>query len=131
MCCHILIVDDNHDAADTLAVALTAAGHETRVAYTGRDAIAMALCRAPDVVFVDLAMPQIDGYDLLRELRQLPGMGHAKLVCLTGFGDEQRRSRAQEDGCDGYLLKPAAFADILAVVAAASRESPQARANPV
>ena|SRR5579885_455915 len=116
MCRNILVVDDNRDAADTLATILRLVGHDARVAYGGRDAIAELLERPADVVFIDLAMPSISGLDLLRELRDLPGMANAKLICLTGFGDEDHRKQAQACGCDAYLIKPAHLAEVNAVL---------------
>lgn len=113
---NILVVDDNRDSADSLAAILSLVGHEVRMAYGGRDAIARAMERPADVVFIDLAMPRVTGLDLLRELRDLPGMASAKLVCLTGFGDEIHRARAQAYGCDAYLVKPADLADVHAVL---------------
>jgi two-component system, sensor histidine kinase len=108
----ILVVDDSQDAADSFASVLRALGHEARVAYDGRNAIAAALAQPPEVVFVDLGMPWIDGYDLLREFRDLPGMDQAKLICVTGFGDARHRNRALEYGCDGYLVKPIELEDV-------------------
>lgn len=112
----VLIVDDNKDAADSFAAVLRLRGHDARVVYSGRDAVATALTWTPEVVFVDLAMPWIHGFDLLRELRELPGMSKVKLVCLTGFGDEKHRDLASAAGCDGYLVKPAEIADVQSVL---------------
>jgi CheY-like chemotaxis protein len=112
----VLIVDDNRDAADSLASLLGLNGFDVRVAYDGRDAIAMALERVPRAVLIDLGMPKIDGYTLLRELRDLPGMADARLICLTGYDDPFHRGQAAEYGCDGYLVKPAELADLQSVL---------------
>jgi CheY-like chemotaxis protein len=113
---NVLIVDDNQDSADTMAMVLRCLGHAVRVVYSGRDAIAECLDRPPELVFIDLQMPRISGFDLLRELRDLPGMAQTKLVCLTGFGDGNHRSKAEACGCDAYLIKPAELADVNAIL---------------
>jgi CheY-like chemotaxis protein len=108
----VLIIDDSRDVADSLAALLTDHGHSVRVAYHGRQAIAMAAERPPLIALVDLAMPDVDGYTVLRELRKLPGMDEAKLVCLTGSRDEESHKRASACGCDGLLVKPVDVAEI-------------------
>jgi CheY-like chemotaxis protein len=104
---YILVLDDNRDAADSLAALLRLLGHEVRVAYDGNHTLALASIRPPRVVFLDLSMPRLDGYTLARELRQLPQMRAATLICLSGLTEEAVRRRAKDAGFDHHLAKPA------------------------
>lgn len=104
----VLVVDDNRDAADSLALLMAAAGYAPRVAYGGRTALRVAAEYQPDVVFLDLGMPGMDGYELARRLRQEPSTRDALLVAVSGYGREEDRRRAREAGIDRYFLKPVA-----------------------
>lgn len=104
--CHrVLVVDDLKPSADTLALMLGALGQAARVAYDGEAAIAAAATYLPDVVFLDIAMPGMDGYEVARQLRQSLG-SNVVLVALTGYGQEQDRQRAFAAGFDQHLIKP-------------------------
>jgi signal transduction histidine kinase/ActR/RegA family two-component response regulator len=104
----VLVVDDNRDAADSLALVLRAGGHEVRVAYDGRSALQEARAFRPELVILDIGLPGgLDGYEVARRLRQEAGCGGAVLAALTGFGQEEDRRRAQEAGFDAHLVKPA------------------------
>jgi CheY-like chemotaxis protein len=106
----VLVVDDNHDAAESMRMLLQVLGHETRAAYDGNDAVAIAAEYRPDVVFLDLGMPGMDGYQLARALRVLPGFENVTLVALTGFGSEEHRRKTIEAGIDRHLVKPVELA---------------------
>ena len=103
----VLVVDDNIDAADTLAALLDMGGHATRVANDGYQAMAMAQEFQPQVVFLDIGLPGMNGYEVARKLRELPGMERAFLVALTGWGAREDRERSSEAGFDHHLTKPA------------------------
>ena len=103
----VLVVDDNIDAADTLGALLDMGGHATRVANDGYQAIAMAQDFQPQVVFLDIGLPGLNGYEVARKLRELPGMERAFLVALTGWGTREDRDRSSEAGFDHHLTKPA------------------------
>ena len=103
----ILVVDDNVDAAETLAMLLRLSGHHVRVAHDGPAALEAARSLPPEVVLLDIGMPGMDGYEVARRLRQLPGLAGAVLVALTGWGQEQDRRRSKEAGFDHHLTKPA------------------------
>lgn len=106
----VLVVDDNRDAAESMRMLLQVLGHETRAAFDGRDAVAIATEYRPEVVLLDLGMPGMDGYELARALRGLPGFEHVTLVALTGFGSEEHRLRTIEAGIDRHLVKPVEIA---------------------
>lgn len=103
----ILIVDDNRDAADTIAELLEAYGHATATAYGGREALAASLVFAPEIVFLDIGMPGMDGYETAAELRRLKGCAPQRIVALTAWNDAHARARIAAAGFDIHLTKPA------------------------
>lgn len=103
----VLVVDDNHDAADTLAAILRLSGHDVQVAYDGAAALAAAAAAPPDVALLDIDMPGMNGYALAAQLRCLPGLDGALLVALTGLDQESDRRAAAQAGFDLHLTKPA------------------------
>ncbi len=103
----VLAVDDNVEAADSLAMFLRLAGQEVRVAYDGVTALRISQVFRPQVVFLDLGMPDMDGYDVARQLRKNPELKRAILVALTGWGREEDRHRSRQAGFDYHLVKPA------------------------
>jgi signal transduction histidine kinase/AmiR/NasT family two-component response regulator len=105
----ILVVDDNHDAAELLATALLAVGHEIAVAHDGPTALAVARDVMPDVALLDIGLPVMDGYELARRLRALPGLESVKLAAITGYGQESDRAKSRIAGFDAHLIKPVAF----------------------
>jgi PAS domain S-box-containing protein len=102
----ILVVDDNVDAAESLALLLRMEGHDVRVAHDGPAALAAVEADLPDLVFLDIGMPVMNGYDVAQRLRQRPGLEHLLLVAITGWGQEEHRRRSQEAGFDHHLVKP-------------------------
>jgi signal transduction histidine kinase len=108
----ILVVDDNKDAAKSLAMVLRLDGHEVRVAHSGLAALAIAEAEQPEVIVLDIGMPGLDGYEVAQRLRQRPGAEGVLLVALTGFGQEDDRRRSQEAGFDCHLVKPVAPDDL-------------------
>ena len=103
----MLVVDDNHDAADSLAYMLEMMGATTRVVYGGPDAVSAVEASVPDLVLLDLGMPGMDGYEVARRLAQHPQRGRMLLVALTGWGQSEDRQRTREAGFDEHLFKPA------------------------
>jgi CheY-like chemotaxis protein len=101
----VLIVDDSSDSADMLAFVVRMAGHETAVAYDAYAALDTARTWQPEAVFLDIGLPEIDGYELARRLRELPGL-RAHLVATTGYGADDDRQRGLEAGLHDYLVKP-------------------------
>jgi len=104
----ILVVDDNIDSAEVLGTLLEQLGHEVFVAYTGGRAIEVAHERRPDVILLDLALPDVSGYDVARTLRRDARLAGIRIIGLSGFGGDEHRKRALEAGLDDYLVKPVA-----------------------
>jgi PAS domain S-box-containing protein len=102
----LMVVDDNQDAANSLAMLLELHGHEVRVAYSGMAALEMTKTYTPGVVFLDIGMPGMDGYEVARRLRQQPGLGNVVLAALTGWGQQADRRRTAEAGFNHHLVKP-------------------------
>lgn len=111
----VLVVDDNKDAAETLQLVLEATGHEVAIAYNAQDALTIACKISPAVLFLDIGLPDIDGYELARRLRALPVTASSTLVALTGYGQTENRERASDAGFDHFLVKPVMLDDVLAV----------------
>jgi signal transduction histidine kinase/DNA-binding response OmpR family regulator len=104
--CRVLVVDDNHDAAETTALFLELAGHEVKAVGDGMQALACVDAFAPDVVVLDIGLPLMDGYEVARRLRTLPRTRGALLIALTGYGQQGDRALALESGFDEHLVKP-------------------------
>ena len=113
----ILFVDDSRDNADVLATFFKLLGHETAVAYDGDCAVDLTAEFAPDIAFIDLAMPMMDGFDTAREFRARRG-ANTILIALTGQDWTRSRIEADLAGFDGYLQKPAKASDLVAMVEA-------------
>jgi two-component system CheB/CheR fusion protein len=99
-------VDDNVDAAESLSLLLRMEGHDVRVAHDGAAALAAVEADPPDLMFLDIGMPVMNGYDVAQRLRQRPGREHLLLVAMTGWGQEEDRRRSREAGFDHHLVKP-------------------------
>jgi CheY-like chemotaxis protein len=102
----ILVVDDNVDAAESLATLLRMQGHEVAVAHNGPAALEQATAVPPQLAFLDIGMPQMDGLTLARRIRATPGLEKVVLVALTGWGQEEDRQRTKEAGFHNHLVKP-------------------------
>jgi signal transduction histidine kinase len=103
----VLVVDDNRDAAESLAMLLRLKGHEVVVAGNGDAALRAAETQEPDVVFLDIGLPGMDGYELCRRLRERQSRVRPLLVAVTGYGKDGDQERARQAGFDHYLVKPA------------------------
>jgi signal transduction histidine kinase len=108
----VLVADDNVDAADSLVMLLRLVGQEVRVAYDGPTAVRIAQYFRPQVVFLDLGMPGMDGHDVARRLRENPELKPAVLVAMTGWGQEEDRRRSLQSGFDYHLVKPAELKEL-------------------
>jgi CheY-like chemotaxis protein/two-component sensor histidine kinase len=116
----ILVVDDNRDAADSLAIMLKLMGHDIEKAYDGLAAVQAAAAFRPDVVLLDIGLPKMNGLEVARQVREEPWGKQMILIAVTGWGQEEDRRRALEAGFDHHLTKPvdaAVLAKLLAVLA--------------
>lgn len=102
----LLVVDDNKDAAVSLAILLRLQGHDVQVAHDGRSALELAAQFLPRIVFLDIGMPGMDGYEVARQMRQIPELKDATLAALTGWGQHEDRRRTTEAGFNHHLVKP-------------------------
>jgi signal transduction histidine kinase len=115
----VLVVDDNKDAATSLAAVLQHEGHDVRLAYDGPAALEAVAAAKPQVVLLDIGMPGMDGYEVARRMRQSPGFDATPIIALTGFGSADDHRRSREAGFDQHLTKPVdpeALLDLLARV---------------
>jgi DNA-binding response OmpR family regulator len=110
----VLIVDDNADAAELLAEMLGMWGCDARVAYDGHGAIEAASEWAPELVLLDIGLPDLDGFAVARELRSRSST--MRIVALSGYTQEADRERSRDAGCDGHLAKPVDLATLRALV---------------
>jgi CheY-like chemotaxis protein len=105
----VLIVDDNVDAADSLALVLQLDGHVTRTGYSAQDAFELAVAFEPEVMLLDIGLPEMDGYEVARRIRASGHPAGVKLIALTGYGQVDDVRRAEEAGFDDHLVKPVNF----------------------
>lgn len=105
----ILIVDDNVDSAESMAVLLRLEGHEALTLHEGERVVAAAREFRPDVILLDIGLPGISGYDVARALRGDPEVGAVRLIAVSGYGRAEDRERARAAGFDEHLLKPVDF----------------------
>jgi two-component system CheB/CheR fusion protein len=113
----MLIVEDQRDAAEGLAELMRMQGFAVDIALEGTAALASAETRPPAVVLLDLGLPGLDGYEVARRLRQLPGLEGALLVALSGYGRDEDRRRGREAGIDHHLVKPVELRELEKVLA--------------
>ena len=113
----ILVVDDNRDSAESLAMLLALTGNETRTAYDGLEAVEAAATFRPEVVLLDIGLPKSNGYQAARKIRGRPWGKSIVLIALTGWGQPEDRQKSKEAGFDGHLVKPVDHAAILRLLA--------------
>jgi CheY-like chemotaxis protein len=102
----ILVVDDNHDSALSLAMMLSIIGHETRTAHDGESALAIAESFLPDVVLLDIGLPKLNGYEVAQRIRDHAWGQSMFLIAVTGWGQEEDRQRSSEVGLNVHMVKP-------------------------
>jgi CheY-like chemotaxis protein/uncharacterized protein YbcI len=113
----VLVVDDNRDGADSLGLVVEALGNQVHVTYGGTKALEVATAFRPDLMLIDLVMPDMDGCGLVIRLRQMPAFAQTKIVAITGQKDEEHKSSAMKAGFNAVLLKPVALTEIQAILA--------------
>ena len=102
----ILVVDDNQDSATTLTMLLKLKGHEVYTRYGGRQGLEAAESVRPEVIILDIGMPEMDGYETCRQIRRQPWGKDVVIAALTGYGQEEDKRKTREAGFDGHLIKP-------------------------
>lgn len=120
----ILVVDDNHDSADSLATLLQMRGYEVYTAYDGVRAVEDAVTVRPDLILLDLGLPGLNGFEAARRIREQRSERHFMLVALTGLAQEDDRRRSREAGFDAHLVKPVAIEDVEALLDRLSGDDP-------
>ncbi len=114
----VLVVDDNVDAAESLALLLRVFGHDVWTAHTGPTGVDAAINHRPDVVLLDIGLPELDGFQVAKRIRQQPAHKNTILVALTGYSQETDRERSLDAGFDHHLVKPADFGQVQEILAA-------------
>jgi DNA-binding response OmpR family regulator len=116
----VLVVDDNEDAADSLAMLLTVRGDAVRIAYDGIEAVEAEHDFHPEVVLLDIGLPKLSGYDVARRIRSARG-DSVLIIAITGWGQDEDRQRARDAGFDHHFTKPVDFDVLLNLI---DKESP-------
>jgi CheY-like chemotaxis protein len=127
-CTSILLVEDNRDAAESLAILLELLGHRMRVVHDGVAAMEAARSKVPDVMLVDIGLPGMDGHEVARQVRLDPNLKNVTLIALTGYGHKEDKRRAMAAGFDYYLVKPV-DTDLLQELLARTRGDGPAKAS--
>ncbi|MGH8468864.1 MAG: ATP-binding protein [Gammaproteobacteria bacterium] len=122
----ILVVDDNRDSAESLAMLLNLMGNETHTAYDGLEAVEAAATVRPDVILLDIGLPKLNGYEACRRIREQPWGKNMVLVALTGWGQEEDRRKSREAGFDGHIVKPVDHAALTKLLAEVGASAPPA-----
>jgi len=130
----ILVVDDNRDAATSMAMMLGLMGDEVRTARDGVEAVEMAEAFRPEVILMDVGMPRLNGLDATRRIRGQPWGEGMAIIALTGWGQDADRVQSSEAGCDGHLVKPVNLPDLEALLAElvgeGKKHAPRRRPSP-
>ena len=113
----ILVVDDNHDSAESLSMLLDLSGHETLLAFDGMEAVNAAASFRPDVILMDIGLPKLNGYEAAVQIRGEPWGKEMMLVALTGWGQDEDRRKTADAGFDVHLVKPVDFATLTKLLA--------------
>jgi two-component system, chemotaxis family, CheB/CheR fusion protein len=103
----VLVVEDNHDSAESLRMLLVTQGYEVTIAYSGTEGVELAQRARPDVVVCDIGLPGMDGYAVAKAIRRDPATAGTRLIAVTGYGQDDDEARAMESGFDTHLVKPA------------------------
>jgi two-component system CheB/CheR fusion protein len=112
----VLVIDDEHDVAEGLRLALEIDNHEVAVAHDGTNGLETARAFKPDVVFCDIGMPGMDGYQVARAFRADPALRDVVLIALTGYAQSDDEAKARRAGFDAHLAKPSSMASIQAML---------------
>jgi CheY-like chemotaxis protein len=120
----VLIIDDNAEAVEAMVALIRVLGYDSRGAPDGHAALALAAQWRPDIIFLDIGMPGMDGYEVVRRIRSVPEIAGTAVIAWTGFGEDEDRRRAEHIGFDRYLVKPVDVRTLRAVLAEFSPKVP-------
>jgi CheY-like chemotaxis protein len=123
----ILVVDDDRDAADSLALLLSINGHKTFVGYNGRAALELVADEHPEIAFLDITMPDMSGYELCHRIRSKDEGNDMLIFALTGWARAADRQQASDAGFDGHLVKPITIDDLTKLLADPAAQSCRSR----
>ncbi|MFL6710649.1 MAG: response regulator [Massilia sp.] len=112
----VLVIDDNADAADTLVAILSLLGHDAVAAHSGPEGLRAAEAQHPDVIFLDIGMPGMNGFEVAVAMRQIAGLETVRIVALTAWRDDATRARARSAGFDLHLTKPTSIEVIEGII---------------
>lgn len=112
----ILIIDDNRDFAEALQMFFELHGHDAVAAFSGTEGVQAALVSPPDAVICDLGLPELNGFEVVTELRARAATANVRIIAVTGYGDDDDRRRTAAAGFDAHLVKPVEGSEILAVL---------------
>jgi signal transduction histidine kinase/DNA-binding response OmpR family regulator len=129
--CHyrVLVVDDNCDAAESLAILLRLGGHEVQIAHDGYAALQLARDFVPEVALLDIGLPGLDGYELAKKLRDRPETSTCLMVAVSGYGQDEDRNRSRQASFEHHLTKPVDYASLEKVIQSISEHLKPAAAN--
>jgi CheY-like chemotaxis protein len=121
----ILVVDDNEDGSEALAIALGFHGHDVRTTHDGPAALALAAAWQPEIVLLDIGLPGMNGYEVARRMGEQPWRRGMRLIALTGWGQAADRLRSAEAGFDAHLVKPVELETLIKLLDAAPAQAPR------
>ena len=116
----VMVVDDNHEAAKILAIALDMFGAEAKVCHDGPSALTLLEQFHPQLIFLDIGMPGMDGHEVARRIRAIPAHAKTRIIGLSGWGQEEVRRRSAEAGFDEHLVKPIDISGLQRLLASAT-----------
>ena len=126
----VLVVDDNRDSADSLAMLLKLTGYETRTAYDGQEAVESGARFHPDVILLDIGMPKLNGYAACRSIRESPWGRSAVIIAMTGWGQDEDKRKSREAGFDAHVVKPVNNTELMRLLGSFAPEGKSQLASP-
>lgn len=117
----VLVVDDNRDSAESMAVLLRLLGHEARTVFHGEEVVPAALEFEPELILLDIGLPGLDGYEVARRVRAQPSLAGVRIAAMSGYGSDEDRARSSREGFDHHFTKPVDLAAVERAIASLPR----------